>query len=242
MSDQLDSLKDFLSNHHGLTIINHGTINITIPELNSQPPSSSSSLIRPPPFNVNPPPKRKKTVQSELDTQSILEQNKSLLVGWTTKQKYTLIYDSDVDGLNASSFNNIICKKRDIMCLIVTKDGYLFGCFSSAQIPEPKSDEVWIQNDPNFFVFTLTNPHHTQPMMFKLRKNDSSSFLVAPNDSRKCIFATDMCFTLKANGKVKFTPKFQENYEVPSEVNVDVFTGKYSPPIEISKLMVVHWE
>ena len=87
----------------------------------------------------------------------------SYLNEWTSKTHFTLIYNSEEDGLTAKSFNTILKNKSNILLVIFTKKGYVLGSYHST-IPEYGT---MINNDSNHFIFSLSSPYLSIPTQFK---------------------------------------------------------------------------
>jgi hypothetical protein len=82
-----------------------------------------------------------------------------------TKQKWELIYKASRDGFHANVFHNRCDNKGPTMTIIRSNNNYLFGGYTSV---------AWTSinrynNDPNAFLFTLTNPHNIPPTKYPVQ-------------------------------------------------------------------------
>ena len=171
-----------------------------------------------------------------------MEKYKKILCKWTQYETYELIYESEVDGYTSRSINMNINGKRNVMILIVSDNGSIFGCFNSFEIPKAQKEDQWIIDDNDFFVFTLRNKQKTQPMKFTLKEGIEKSLVISPNTSRLWIIATHACFGLKQMDKNYIANNFCENYNCPSDITEDIFVGCHFPStFIISKVYAIQW-
>ncbi|EDR28745.1 hypothetical protein EDI_341950 [Entamoeba dispar SAW760] len=259
MSDknQAPSVDSFLHKISGLSILNYGTINICVPPLPTLPTQFPNEKQNTPSQTeiitesgggvkrkINPiNDKKKKKPKNIINISTLIELNKELFVNWTKLNDYGLIYDSEVDGLSSTALNLCICGKENIMVIIVTKHGYVFGSFNSLKLPVPKKTEEWVKNDPNFFVFTLSNPKKTNPMQFYLKDKTADGLNISPSTSKKWVIATNACFGIKQVDGCYISNSFVQYYNVPNGITEDIFVGSHYPQTsDISKVIALQWK
>ncbi|KAL7715663.1 TLDc domain-containing protein [Entamoeba marina] len=74
---------------------------------------------------------------------------------WVNKSIPTIVYDSNVEKFNGTGLFNALKGQNNIMFIIETDAGNVFGSYHSKI---PLSQSQWIVNDPDHFVFSLKNP------------------------------------------------------------------------------------
>ncbi|BFU25871.1 hypothetical protein EHI8A_008000 [Entamoeba histolytica HM-1:IMSS-B] len=252
--NQIPSVDSFLHKISGLSILNYGTINICVPPLPNQISTEKQTVplqneiiteggggIK---RKINPvSDKKKKKQKNIINIATLIELNKELFVNWTKLNEYELIYDSKVDGFSSVALNGCICGKENIMVIIITKHGYVFGSFNSLKLPIPKKTEEWVKNDPNFFVFTLSNPKKTSPIQFFLKDKTADGLNISPNTSKKWIIATNACFGIKQVDGCYISNSFVQYYNIPNGITEDIFVGSHYPQTyDVSKVIALQWK
>ena len=151
----------------------------------------------------------------ETEPQPVISQLKfqKKIVEWTNKCSYRMVYRSTRDGLNARSLNARICGKSNILLIVLTSKGYVFGSYSSKTIPMPPNvGDVHVGNDDEFFVYSFNNPHGILPIKIQ-KKNHSTSLKIYSNKERSYVIGVDCCFYIRANCPCHIPLNFAENYE-----------------------------
>lgn len=151
----------------------------------------------------------------ETEPQPVISQLKfqKKIVEWTNKCSYRMVYRSTRDGLNARSLNARICGKSNILLIVLTSKGYVFGSYSSKTIPMPPNvGDVHLGNDEEFFVYSFNNPHGILPTKIH-KKNHSTSLKIYSNKERSYVIGVDCCFYIRANCPCHIPLNFAENYE-----------------------------
>ena len=177
-----------------------------------------------------------------IDVRDVVDIYKELLSKWTSLDGCEVIYDSLVDGLSASAFNFCCHEKQNLMVIVITSMGNIFGSFSSIPFPSEINGQKEINDDPNFFVFSLINP-----MRFKVKSKKNCGIVVFPNYSKEWIFATKNCFSLRLNNKSAMSDKFLEFYtpveKYSDPIENDLFVmGVFPETFELSKVIVLEWK
>lgn len=96
--------------------------------------------------------------------------HKLKLSEWLPKKKFTLQYKATRDGFNAFEFHQLCDKKGPTLTVIQSKDGHLFGGYTSASWDLSSTHK----NDPTAFIFTLTNPHSIAPTKYIIKPTEVS--------------------------------------------------------------------
>jgi len=86
---------------------------------------------------------------------------------WIPQKKFNLIYRATRDGFGAEAFHAKCDEYQGTLTVIKSKEGHLFGGFTSQSW-----EGTWYKEDPAAFLFTFTNPHHIPPTKYSI--NDAS--------------------------------------------------------------------
>ena len=86
-------------------------------------------------------------------------------------KKSELLYKASRDGFDANAFHNKCNNKGATITIIQSKDGHLFGGYTS----KPWTSNGSYAADPNAFLFTLTNPNNIPPTKYLVKPSDSST-------------------------------------------------------------------
>ncbi|ELP92188.1 hypothetical protein EIN_381550 [Entamoeba invadens IP1] len=239
-----------LSQLTGVTIVNYGTINMCMPPTLQVPYTINKPLPKPKPIEDAPEGgvKRKKPIskkdhaQHVVETKDIIEKNKETLQKWTGKSEFSLIYDSDVDGLNAYGINRCVCEKRNVMIIVITYNKYVFGSFTSLPIPTSQKQDEWVKDDKKHFAFTLVNPSKTEPMKFDHVPTVKDSLVISPSNSKKWVVAVLAFFGIKQDDSSYIAAEFTDTYQVPTGITSDLFVGSHHPDtFPVTKVVALKW-
>ncbi|BFU23999.1 hypothetical protein EHI8A_095990 [Entamoeba histolytica HM-1:IMSS-B] len=154
----------------------------------------------------------------EMEVQPVIGQLKfqKKIVEWTNMRNYRILYRSSKDGLSARSLNARICGRSNILIIVLTTKGYVFGSFSSIQIPPPpRLGDLHVGADPNFFVYSFQNPFNTEPLKI-LKKNSQTSMKIYCNKEQSYVIGCDCCFYIRSNCPCHVPSNFCDNYNEPS--------------------------
>ncbi|ELP85403.1 hypothetical protein EIN_086850 [Entamoeba invadens IP1] len=165
----------------------------------------------------------------------------TVLQGWTGKMSYRMLYDSSRDGLIPAAFNTTTSSVTNMMTIIITTDSHIFGTFNSFAVPPPpvNSDTAYIEKDPNYFVFTLKNPHNIQPTKFG-RKKISTTLRISPSDGDAVMGASD-CFSIFTTNSY-FIPTFGSYYLDSTGKGADLFVGSHYPTrFVVKRMYAIQW-
>ncbi|KAL7716900.1 TLDc domain-containing protein [Entamoeba marina] len=131
-----------------------------------------------------------------------------LLKRWTGMRDFKVVYESDLSTLELANFNASICGKPNLMLIITTTDGYVFGSFSSITIPQPLH---WVKKDAGHFVFTLVNPHGVPPTRFFPNKPGNSIYIFQ-NDYMISVIAVQGSFKINMRSESVYSSRFPAFY------------------------------
>ncbi|KAL7719994.1 TLDc domain-containing protein [Entamoeba marina] len=165
----------------------------------------------------------------------------SVLQEWTGKNSYRVVFDSTKDGLIPAAFNTTTTGITGLMVVVITNDNYVFGTYNSFAVPPPpvSSDTAYIEKDPEFFVFTLKNPHGIPPTKMH-RKRVTTTLRICPSDGETVVGASD-CFSIFTSNSY-FIPTFESYYKDPTGKGADLFTGKrYPTRFNVKRMYAIQW-
>ncbi|KAL7711943.1 E3 ubiquitin protein ligase BRE1 [Entamoeba marina] len=160
---------------------------------------------------------------------------------WIGTQCYTIKYDSSRDGLTPLAFNSRVCGMPNIMILIITTEGYSFGCYNRKVIPsEPTRRYKYIKNDQRFFVFSLRNPENNPPFRV-CRKSKGKSFCVWCSENRAYTFTIKRFLRIvqAPQGSHFISGLYHKCYRDTTRNSYQRFTG--NDEISIHKVVAIQW-
>ena len=167
-----------------------------------------------------------------------------ILNEWCGSSKYELLYDSDQHGMTARSYNDKVSKKARTLTLIQTSEGYIFGHYNAATVPECKEDGYgfYMTKDNGFFTFVLNSPQIKQPIKL-VRKDPFYSSKVYSCDNEKWITGIH-CGYYVGLGETSFVSgKFQMYFNTTIENAANVFTGNHFPDtFAVFKIVVLQYK
>ncbi|ELP85588.1 hypothetical protein EIN_408570 [Entamoeba invadens IP1] len=104
----------------------------------------------------------------------------SSLFKWTRKSEYDILYDSDEMPYDRTHFQRVIYGRQNVMGIIITDKGEVFGSFHPKTLPQEEQESDWV-NDNNYFVFKINDE------MCKFKKSEKmntewSLYLCNEND------------------------------------------------------------
>ncbi|EDR24469.1 E3 ubiquitin protein ligase BRE1, putative [Entamoeba dispar SAW760] len=171
----------------------------------------------------------------------VIEEYKDTFKNWTGMTHHSILYDSSKDELTAMSFNNKVEEKSNVMILVITKEGYSFGCFNKKQIPKaPKKGYKYIKNDKDFFVFSLRSKELTQPVMIQ-RKKKGKSLCIWNSSCRVYTFTVKrfMRITKKTEKSHFISNLFTKEYKDTTKKGTKLFTGENE--FSVDKVLAIQW-
>ncbi|EKE39597.1 hypothetical protein ENUP19_0229G0010 [Entamoeba nuttalli] len=162
----------------------------------------------------------------------------SHLKEWCRKSEAHIIFEGK--DLTSKTFWQLTKNLNNMMVVIQTEDNYMFGSYHSVL---PKSQDVWIQDDPNHFVFTLINPNHVKPCRFDpLPTNNNLLFIYGDNDTDNVVWV-NYCYWITCDNVIYLWHHFPEYYIDTTGFGGDLFVGcvDWDNPNEIKKVYVLEW-
>ena len=158
----------------------------------------------------------------------LIEEYHQYIESWTGLYELTPIYDTKQDDDSTSTINRSICGRKNLLILIKTDEGYLFGTFIEKEVPHPKSSLQFVKDGPKNCVFTLKNSFGTDPTGLRLKKKKGETLGVFPNSEREAILTVKKCFTLYRKGEKesKVHPFFNRKYNDVTQYACCLFTGE----------------
>ncbi|ELP93179.1 hypothetical protein EIN_054640 [Entamoeba invadens IP1] len=166
-----------------------------------------------------------------------------LLQEWTKKKKYNVIFNSKFDGLNRETFNNRVCLKENIMFLVFTKEGHLFGSFNTKRMPAHMT-EGFIMDDQTHFVFTLRNSKDCPPTKFTKKSWNGPSVGInfsgfKEGDDDGMILAVRWAFYIREKSG-SISPSFTSVYN--DIVGKEYFVFTTNTLINVERLVALEWK
>ena len=117
---------------------------------------------------------------TKLDIYSIIlnesnKKNKLLmkLKEWIGNKKFELIYRGTRDGMNHQVYHNKCDNKGENIILIENEKKNIFGGYASKSW---NVSHLKYQNDPDSFLFSLTNIYNTEPIKFPIKDSKNALF------------------------------------------------------------------
>ena len=158
---------------------------------------------------------------------------------WVGKEKYTIIFDSEHHELTSRMFWSCLKGRKDILIVIETDEGYIFGSYHSI-IPERQ--ELCVENDPHHFVFTMKNPFNVPPTKFELKEGWKKSLYIYGDDQISDVFYVFGCYLICNNDESFIKKIFNYNYRHKHSVDAHVFVGKlWDSYFSLSRLVCVQF-
>ena len=196
-----------------------------------------------------------------LDINAVVRRYDNCLLEWIENvndemklNQYIIIYDSTIDGFTAQNFNQSVAGQENVMVLVVSEMGNVFGSFSSVRFPVKFDTDYVITNDPHFFVFALVHPidpsdnrksdsEKRKPVKFQMKKKEGETVHFFPNKSKDWVFAAMNCFSIRPEDKSSISDKFLDYYETKHGITEDIFVMcRYPEFIKVQKIIALRWE
>ena len=161
---------------------------------------------------------------------------------WTGMEKYDVIYNSKIHSWNKEVLYKRLMYKPNIMVLIFTTDGYLFGNYNKKRFPDCEN-EGYIIDDHHHFIFSLKNPFSIPPCKFVKRNTQSPSCGFHYNgfkasNGEKVIFTCRWFYYLRETIS-SISSSFSTIYHDHVGKEYFLFTGSTS--IKVEKVLCLQW-
>ncbi|ELP94456.1 hypothetical protein EIN_047490 [Entamoeba invadens IP1] len=157
---------------------------------------------------------------------------------WTGMSEARVVFEGN--NLTPKLFWSLTKKLKNMMIVVETVDGYMFGSYHTVL---PPTQDVWVNDDKQHFVFTLNNPTNYPPTRFApLPTNGDLLFVYGDNDTENVVWV-NYCFWICMDNVVFLWHHFSEKYEDTSKLGGDLFVGvkDWDFPNEIKKVVVLEW-
>lgn len=131
-----------------------------------------------------------------------------LLKIWTGMRNYRVVYNKAFSEMNLSEFNSKICGLSNMMLIVTTDSGCVFGSFTSTTVPPPMN---WVKKDASHFLFTLRSPLNMQPTRFFPLK-PANSVYIFQDDYMISFIAVQGGFKINTKTDSSFSSRFTYYY------------------------------
>ncbi|GAB1224452.1 hypothetical protein ENUP19_0203G0002 [Entamoeba nuttalli] len=187
-----------------------------------------------------------KEVTPVIETQPVItkyfyEPYLDILKKWTNKEICQVVYDSINDGLTAHTINHAIEMKSNIMILVKTDKGEIFGSYNTTQVPKSEDSGYgfYINKDMNFFMFSLKGNIKAPTKITK--KDKVYSLKVYSNDNDEWVIGTHCGFYVGASRNSFISNKLKMFYD--GDITSDSLTGSHFPTtFDVSQVIAIQWK
>ncbi|KAL7714110.1 TLDc domain-containing protein [Entamoeba marina] len=167
------------------------------------------------------------------------------LLEWTQMSNYEILYDSDESPFDRITFQRVIYGRRNVMGIILTDDGDVFGSFHPTTLPCPDKESDWV-NDSDYFVFKIHDDVKKYVKNEKIQSDWSLYLWNEDDDNLPSFYSVLYAFGLNAplnhhkSGVIKrqFCGFYKSN-EMLKNGEFDHFNNVYFTP---SRLLLVQWD
>ncbi|ELP93104.1 hypothetical protein EIN_053490 [Entamoeba invadens IP1] len=165
------------------------------------------------------------------------------LSSWVGLNYYDIVYDSDEDGKMARDINSNICGLTDVMIVVISSEGYSFGCYNHKKIPKAGKSYKYIKFDKKYFAFSLRSPNSPEPKKFK-PKHHGKSLCIWPNLEETYSITTKRFMKIKnpsgpVGSKSFFHTQFKKQFTDDSGKGFYYFTNEST--FDIHRVVAVRW-
>ena len=163
-----------------------------------------------------------------------------ILKQWIPFQTYSIIYHNEQDELSSRAINSKIKGKRNITLIVETMEGYIFGTYHQNPI-RTTVNGFYARHlqEGGYFLFTLNNPLHTQPMQF-FPSNLNDYLCIYNDDNENSLIGMCNAFELKKHRSF-ISSDFSFYYR--TEYLSSIFVGKVSPEtFDLQRLIIIEWK
>ena len=150
-----------------------------------------------------------------------------------TAQRARLVYDSSVHGLGGNQlWPHISGLAR--AAFVFKAQGNVFGSYHSVL---PEAQGVWVDEDPEHFVFTVKNPFNVAPTRFDQRRPIDDGVLFVSKSSSELMNIGYLCFLASGAGSFIRLPQsgcpfsFSKGYTDHTNIGDVIFTGSTHPTL-----------
>ena len=132
-----------------------------------------------------------------------------MLKEWTGFKSYDVVFESNTSDIDLFEFNGNVCGRNNLMLLVFSDDGSIFGSYTSVQVPQPSN---WVKKDMGHFVFTIKNPYNVPPTRFYPTKPGNSVYIFQ-NDYMISVVAIQGAFKINIKMDSVYSTKFSKFYK-----------------------------
>ncbi|KAL7720104.1 TLDc domain-containing protein [Entamoeba marina] len=104
----------------------------------------------------------------------LINQSIKFLKEWSQHVKFSILYDTDIDGDSSSSLVNTVMYKKNLYFITIDDEGNVFGGFLDKEITTTNQTI----SDPKSFVFSLIRNHQPNYRKYNIRSSDGFNAFV----------------------------------------------------------------
>ncbi|EKE37012.1 hypothetical protein ENUP19_0158G0017 [Entamoeba nuttalli] len=133
---------------------------------------------------------------------------------WCCSNQFNILYNSSIDGLTTRAFNSKVCCYSNVLIIVITEDGSIFGCYHPDVICPAQSH--CIQKSickEGFFLFT-----HNYTTIEKMTKKSKMEevLTIHPQCESNFVLTIASAFWILADRTVHIHPSLKNHYYVKS--------------------------
>ncbi|GAB1226960.1 hypothetical protein ENUP19_0314G0010 [Entamoeba nuttalli] len=166
-----------------------------------------------------------------------IDQYISYLKEWSHLSNTTILFDSAIDELTARNVYSKISGKTHIYFIVEDSFGNVFGSYHN-YIPQ-QDETVGYEKDPDHFIFTLHNPHNTEPSKYEPNNNNNDLIHTYYNYGINNVLNIQHAYGITSNSKV-FVYESIINYyiNIPNN-NPRLFTTTVNCFVNMTRLLII---
>ncbi|ELP85380.1 hypothetical protein EIN_086620 [Entamoeba invadens IP1] len=145
---------------------------------------------------------------------------------WLGATRHSVIYDTEEHEFSSREFWAHVKGRTNIMIFVETESGSLFGSFHSKV---PLQQETWVEDDDCHFLFTLRNPWHTKPKLFKLNPDWKKTLFIYGDDQSTDVLGVFSGYWVSNNPSSFVRTLFVNGYAHSPLINSKLFVGSEWP-------------
>ncbi|BFU22237.1 hypothetical protein KM1_319250 [Entamoeba histolytica HM-3:IMSS] len=163
------------------------------------------------------------------------------LKSWTGKRDSHIIYSSNSDELSSRELNAKICGKENIMLLVITESGDIFGCYDQTLIPYINTHRTVIKSEE--FILFVFDSYGNTALLQKTSLghcNDNNPLVLFDCSEDFHVFEIDNAFTLETNGYIHVQDDIFENYDLINGT-IQYPQQYFTMDLKINHLIALQW-
>ncbi|ELP94614.1 hypothetical protein EIN_497940 [Entamoeba invadens IP1] len=163
----------------------------------------------------------------------------SIVSSWVGHTRALRVFDSEHDELNSEALWNKIKGRRNLMFVVVTTEGNVFGSYHSII---PHSQGSWVSSDDDQFIFTLRNSSGTPPTIFRPKQMTHRLLHISKSTTKKKLVWISDAFKIQNDDKSYISSSFSRFYNDEKDLGPSIFTNLVYPnTFSFSSFFVLHW-